>query len=136
MQAQSVIEKKWGYTADMAGRPPIKEAPEFGQRLARLRNARGWTQADLAERLGTTVKMVTYFEREATNPTRKTLERVAEVLDVPSSELLGQVEQSKNGKPGPPSKLEKLTSQLARLPRSKQKVVVDMLEGYLKQTAD
>jgi transcriptional regulator with XRE-family HTH domain len=79
--------------------------------------------------------MVTYFEREATNPTQKTLGRLAEVLGVAPSELLGQMEHSKNGKPGPPSRLEKLTSQLAQLPRSKQKVVVDMLEGYLKQTA-
>jgi len=134
MAAQSVIQKSWGYTADMAGRPPTKKAPEFGRRLAALRNARGWTQAELAERLGATVKTVTYFEREATNPTHKTLERLADIFGVSPGELLGDGEEGRNGKPGPASKLERLTARLSELPRSKQKVVVDMLEGFLKQT--
>lgn len=123
-----------GYHADMAGRPPTKEAPEFGKRLSALRKARNWTQSNLAERLNTTIKMVAYFEREATNPTQKTLVKLSEVFEVSTAELLGQKEESKNSKPGPTSKLEKLTSELAQLPRSKQKVVVDMLEGFLKQT--
>ena len=130
---QSVIEKNLAYNELMAGRPPTKEAPEFGQRLAKFRKARGWTQSELAERLDTTVKTVTYYEREATNPTQKTLEKLGEILDVTPSELMGEVSNSKNGKPGPASKLEKLTAQLAKLPKSKQKVVIDMLEGYLKQ---
>lgn len=122
------------YSADMAGRPPTKEAPEFGKRLSALRKTRGWTQAELAERLNTTIKMVAYFEREATNPTQKTLQKLSEVFDVSPAELLGQAEEQKSSKPGPTSKLERLTSELSQLPRSKQKVVVDMLEGFLKQT--
>jgi transcriptional regulator with XRE-family HTH domain len=134
MQAQSVIRKIMGYPAEMAGRPPIKEAPEFGRRLSDLRKARGWTQACLAQRLGTTIKMVAYFEREATNPTQKTLEKLSEVFGVSAAELLGQEEGQKSRRPGPASKLEKLTAELSQLPRNKQKVVVDMLEGFLKQT--
>ena len=118
----------------MAGRPPTKEAPEFGKRLSALRKARGWTQADLAQRLETTIKMVAYFEREATNPTQKTLKKLSEVFEISPAELLGQQDEQKVSKPGPASKLERLTAELAQLPRSKQKVVVDMLEGFLKQT--
>lgn len=132
-QAHSVIPADQPYNAAiMAGRPPSKDAPPFGQRLASLRHQRGWTQAQLAERLDTTVKMVTYYEREADNPTQKTLERIAEVFDVSSAELLGAAPTT-NGKPGPLSKLELLTQRLARLPRSKQRVVVEMLEGFLQR---
>jgi transcriptional regulator with XRE-family HTH domain len=134
MQAKSVINKIMGYPADMAGRPPTKEAPEFGKRLSALRKARGWTQSDMAQRLDTTIKMVAYFEREATNPTQKTLQKLSEVFEISSAELLGQEEYKKQNKPGPASKLEQLTAELSRLPRSKQKVIVDMLEGFLKQT--
>ena len=135
MQAQSVIPQSGPYTAEMAGRPPKKNPPEFGKRLAELRKARGWTQSELAERLDTTVKMVTYFEREASNPTHKTLERIAEVFGISAAEVLGQNDGGKNGKPGPASRMEQLTARLAALPKSKQKVVADMLEGYLNQTS-
>lgn len=119
----------------MAGRPTTKTAPAFGQRLAALRKQRGWTQSELAERLGTTVKMVTYYEREAHNPTHKTIDAIAKVFRVSSAELMGQSNLKNNGhKPGPPSRLQQLTHRLSRLPRPKQKLVMEMLEGVLQKS--
>ena len=130
------ISEKVSYSADMAGRPATKPAPPFGERLAALRKERGWTQPQLAERLGITVMMVTYLERQAKNPTAKTVEQIAQVFGVPINALLGSAKIVSNGahKPGPPSRLEELTEQLAQLPRSKQKTVVEMLEGFLQKT--
>ena len=140
MQAKSVIQPlllNCLYSPDMAGRPPSKPAPPFGERLAALRKARGWTQPELAERLGTTVKMVTYYERQATNPTAKTLEKIAEVFGVSTAKLIGEADSSKRSrKPGPPSRLQELTEKLSSLPRSKQKVVVEMLEGFLQKASN
>jgi transcriptional regulator with XRE-family HTH domain len=136
MQAQSVIPGNGPYTADMAGRPTTKEAPAFGQRLAALRKQRGWTQAELATRLKTTVKMVTYYEREAANPTSKTIESIAKVFGISSAEFMGEPKTKANGhKPGPPSHIQQLTQRLAKLPRHKQKVVIEMLEGVLPKAA-
>jgi transcriptional regulator with XRE-family HTH domain len=135
MQAQSVILEKDGYTADMAGRPTTKPAPPFGERIATLRRERGWTQPELASRLGTTVKMVTYYEREAQNPTHKTIEQFAKVFGVSPAEFLGQANGTKRTrKPGPPSRLLQLIDRLSNLPRQKQKVVIEMLEGFLHKT--
>lgn len=133
MQAQSVIPERCVYPADMAGRPTTKPAPPFGERIAALRHERGWTQPELAERLGTTVKMVTYYEREAQNPTHKTIAQFAQVFDVSPAELMGQANGAKRAKarPGPPSRLLQLTERLSSLPRQKQKVVIEMLEGFL-----
>jgi transcriptional regulator with XRE-family HTH domain len=79
--------------------------------------------------------MVTYLERQAKNPTAKTVEQIASVFGVPVSDLLGSASVQKSArKPGPRSRLEELTGQLAKLPRSKQKIVVEMLEGFLQKT--
>ena len=136
MQAQSVIQESPGYASDMAGRPPTKQAPLLGQRMAALRKQRGWTQSELAERLNTTVKMVTYYEREAGNPTQKTIEAIAKVFGISPVKLMGQVKKkSKDDKPTPPSRLQKLTNRLSKLPPLKQQMVEDMLEGILKTRA-
>jgi transcriptional regulator with XRE-family HTH domain len=80
--------------------------------------------------------MVTYLERRAKNPTVKTMEQIAGIFGVPVTDLLGLAEIQKNArKPGPRSQLEELTEQLSRLPRGQQKVVVQMLEGFLQKTA-
>jgi DNA-binding transcriptional regulator YiaG len=64
-----MIEEIAIYNQDvMAGRPATKAAPLFGQRLSALRKARGLTQRELAEALGTTREMVDYYERRAINP--------------------------------------------------------------------
>jgi transcriptional regulator with XRE-family HTH domain len=127
------ISENVPYSADMAGRPATKPAPPFGERLAALRKERGWTQPQLAERLGATVTMVTYLERRAKNPTVKTMEQIARIFGVPVSELLGLAKvQPSARKPGPPSRLQELTGQLSKLPRGQQKIVIRMLEGFLK----
>jgi transcriptional regulator with XRE-family HTH domain len=136
MQAKMRVSEPAPYSPpDMAGRPATKPAPPFGERLAALRKERGWTQPQLAERLGTTVKMVTYLERRAKNPTVKTMEQIARIFGVPVSDLLGPAKIQKSAhKPGPPSRLEELTGQLSKLPRGQQKLVVRMLEGFLQKT--
>jgi transcriptional regulator with XRE-family HTH domain len=133
MQAQPVIPGTGAYAGDRAGRPTTKPAPPFGERVATLRHERGWTQPELAERLGTTVKMVTYYEREAQNPTHKTIVQFAQVFDVSPAELMGKANGAKRAKakPGPPSRLLQLTERLSSLPRQKQKVVIEMLESFL-----
>lgn len=119
-----------------AGRPATKKAPIFGQRLAALRQERGWTQPQLAELLGVSVKTVTYYERSARNPTAKTLDRIAEVLGVEPSELIRAADQQTHkSKSGPPSRLHLLFDQVSGLPRSRQKIVTDLLEGYLEKSA-
>jgi transcriptional regulator with XRE-family HTH domain len=117
-----------------AGRPAIKPTPAFGKKLAQFRKRRGWTQPELAELVGVAVKTITYYEREATNPTAKTIERLAEVFGITPAELMKDVKQPSKAKTGPPSRLENIFEKVSSLPRSKQKVVADMLEGFLEKT--
>lgn len=114
----------------MKGRPPIKEAPEFGKRLAKIRNAMGITQAQLAEKLGLSVKTIDHYERRCPNPSIKFVKRISEILDISVSELLG--ENKKIKKPGPTSKIEKQLESIRKLPKEKQKAISTMLDMALQ----
>jgi transcriptional regulator with XRE-family HTH domain len=119
------------YNADMAGRPPTKEAPPFGQRLAALRKARELTQQQLAEALGVSLEMLVYYERRAKNPGTEFVQKAAEFFGSSVDELLGR-EVSTSRKPGPPSHLEQRIAALRELPRDKQKVVLQVLDAFLQ----
>lgn len=118
----------------MAGRPPTREAPPFGKRLAALRKQRGLTQLQLADELGVSRKMVDYYERRAQNPSTSFVTKAADVLGVSVAYLLeeGPVSSStKKAKPGPASALEERLQKVRRLPKKEQEVVLRMLDGVL-----
>jgi len=117
----------------MAGRPPTRQAPRFGQRLAVLRKQQGLSQEALAQLLGTTRDNIAYYERKAENPSLDFIERCAQALRVSPEELITENGKVRSGKPGPPARWEQLSRRLATLPRGKQRVVIDMLEGLLEK---
>lgn len=119
--------------AQMAGRPATKEAPRFGQRLAALRKRQGLSQEALAQLLDTTRDNVAYYERKADNPSLEFIERCATALSASPHDLIGDAPKGRVGKPGPPAKWEQLSRRLASLPRGKQQVVIEMLEGLLEK---
>jgi len=122
------------YPADMAGRPPTKQAPRFGERLAAIRKQQGLSQQALAQLLDTTRDNIAYYERKAENPSLDFIQRCAQVLHVSTEELITENPKTRSAKPGPPARWEQLSRRLAGLPRNKQQVVIEMLEGLLEKT--
>lgn len=57
--------------------------------MARLRRARGLTQAEIGDRVGLSRRMVAYYEGQAVRPPAHVLDRLATVLRVSADELLG-----------------------------------------------
>lgn len=114
----------------MAGRPPSKPAPPFGQKLVALRKERALTQPQLADILSVSLEMVDYYERRAKNPSADTIQKVADALHVDPAYFLDGKKRVKR-KPGPASALEERIERLRKLPRSKQEVVLSMLDGLL-----
>lgn len=72
-----------------------KKNESFGQRLAELRKLRGLTQVQLAQKLDSTQRAITYYENEADYPPVATIVELARILSVSTDELLGV----KNTKP-------------------------------------
>jgi len=115
----------------MAGRPPTRDAPPFGKRLAALRKKQGITQADLAEQLGITQQTVTHYERRTANPSIELVQRLAAFFDVKAADLIEN--------DAPPERQLRRTTHLERaldrartLPRKKQKVIAELIETYVR----
>ncbi len=81
--------------------------------------------------MGVSRGMVAYYESSAKNPTVEVIENASRALEVGISTLLEDAEPAKKG---PKSKIQQLTDKLSELPRNKQKVVIEMLEGFLDKT--
>jgi transcriptional regulator with XRE-family HTH domain len=102
----------------------------FGERLARLRKAHGYTQTEFAERVGTTQRMMTYYESEGGRPPGHLLASMAELLSVSIDGLLGQ-ERLKEA-PGPRhSRLWRRLREIEKLPEADRKAVLRFVEALL-----
>ncbi len=102
--------------------------------MAALRKQQGLSQQALAQLLDTTRDNIAYYERKADNPSLDFIQRCAAALGAAPQDLIAENSKSSSIKPGPPARLEQLTRRLASLPRSKQQVVIEMLEGLLEKT--
>jgi transcriptional regulator with XRE-family HTH domain len=117
----------------MGGRPPTKEAPPFGQRVAAFRKKQGLSQKALAERLETTREVIDYYERRAMNPSLAFIERAAKSLDVSVAELLGSHPEIARSRPGPSSQLAQRLEQIGKLPRKEQEFILRFLDTVLEK---
>lgn len=61
----------------------------FGERLAQLREAKGWSQTDLAGRAGMKPSAVSHFECGRREPRLANVMRIIEALRCDANELLG-----------------------------------------------
>ena len=107
-------------------------APEetVGQRLLRLRKARGFSQAELGQIVGVSQRMMTYYEREAGHPPAHLLPKLAEALGVTVDELLGlrPLQQA----PAPRNtRLWRKLREVEKLPPGDRKAVLKILDGLL-----
>jgi len=122
------------YNGDMSrGRKPTQEAPLFGQRLVHFRQKTGMTQYELAEALGISRDLVGHYERRSQNPNLEFVIKVAKLFEVSVDEFLGF--KTTPEKSGPPPRVKKLTRRLVDLPKTKQGVVLEMLESYLDKAS-
>ncbi len=62
---------------------------DFGERLIELRKARGLTQYDLADLIGTTQRTISYYENEGGHPQAPVMAHLARALNISTDELLG-----------------------------------------------
>ena len=107
----------------------------FGQRMATIRQQKGLTQVQLAERLKTTQKMIDYYERRSPNPTLEVMQKIAGALEVAVVELLGEEARTVRAarKNGPTSKVQKAFEEVSRLPRRQQEKVLEFVNAFVRQ---
>jgi transcriptional regulator with XRE-family HTH domain len=118
------------------GRPATKEAPLFGQRLAAIRKSKGWSQRELADKLGVRRELVDYYERRAPNLALDFIQRAAEALGVSAAELIGEEGVRKKRGGGPEGRMRRLFEQASKLPRSQQEKIAAVIEAFVNQHSE
>jgi len=104
----------------------------MGERIAQARQQAGLTQAQLAEKLGTTQRVVTYWEREPVALKAEQLISLAAALGVSADFLLGRKEKVARGS-GPVGKLRQVFERASKLPRAQQAKVAEFVEAFVER---
>jgi transcriptional regulator with XRE-family HTH domain len=124
------------YTGVMikAGRPPKGERPEFGQRMAEARERAGFTQIELAKRLGVTQQVIAAWERRIIALRPEQIKAIAQALSTTADYLIG-ISESWKGSKGPSGKVRQVFEQVSKLPRRQQEKVVEFVEAFVQHRA-
>ena len=104
---------------------------ELGARIAELRKEQGLSQQALADQLGIAQQTFAHYEVGRARMPVSLLPTLAQLFGVAGDELLGL--RNGAGKRGPAPKFQKQLERIAQLPRARQQVVMDMLDGVLAQ---
>lgn len=99
----------------------------FGSMLAAARRKKGYTQEELGGLIGTSKRVISYFEREAKNPTVETIKKLAEVLEVSPQKLLNPAGDSIE-EPKAIRSLQKKLSVVHKLPPDEQRYIAKMID--------
>lgn len=101
----------------------------LGTRIARLRKEQGLSQQALADELGIPQQTLAHYEVGRARMSVSLLPELAKFFGITIDDLLGY--QQGTSKRGPTPLMQRQIEQLNRLPKAKQRVVMDMLKGVL-----
>jgi len=104
---------------------------DFGKKLAEIRKAKGITQKELADKIGTSQRMIAYYEGPSNSIPIHLLPPIAKALKVSTDELLG-VKSSKEQFTPKNIRLWRKLRNVEKLSPQDQKNVLRNIEAFLK----
>lgn len=113
--------------------PPVLEGNEtIGQRLARIRKEQGYTQVELAKKIGIIQVLVSDYERNRLRISAEMLIRFARALEVSTDEILGLNGTKRTTTNTPSLKILRRLNRIASLPPAKQKAFLQTIDALLR----
>lgn len=103
----------------------------FGDRLASLRKAAGYTQVELAAEMGITQRMVAYYEAPNAQPPAHLLPQLAQTLGVSEDVLLGLAEQRRQKKLAT-NRLERRLLEIEKLDPKAKRQLTQLLNTFIE----
>lgn len=114
---------------------PKKKVPPvtgFGARLAQLRKDAGYTQAELANEVGVSRRMIAYYEGQSDHPPTGLLPAIAQALKITTDALLGASPIKKPSKPGN-SRLARRLQQIEGLGTTEKRQVLQLIDAFIER---
>lgn len=112
--------------------PKAKErTSDFGARLTTLRKAAAYTQVELAATLGTTQRMIAYYESRAEKAPAALLPQMAAALGVSADELLGIKPVKKSRKPD--TQLHRRMQRIEKLDPKAKRQITQLLDTFIER---
>lgn len=104
----------------------------FPKKLKRLRQERGWSQAQVASQVGIEEQRISKYERGLMYPTTKIMLKLVSIFEVSLDYLLRDstdlgISKLKN------QELLRRIEAVDQLPVKKQKVLIEILDAFIKQ---
>lgn len=103
----------------------------FGDRLAQLRKAAGYTQIEFAAEVDITQRMVAYYEAPDAHPPAHLLPRIAQVLGVSIDVLLG-LSQPRRPKQLATNRLERRMLEIEKLNPKAKRQITQLLDTFIE----
>ena len=103
----------------------------FGDRLASLRKAAGYTQVELAAEMGITQRMVAYYEAPNAQPPAHLLPQLAQTLGVSVDVLLGLAEPRRTKKIAT-NRLERRLLEIEKLDPKAKRQITQLLDTFIE----
>lgn len=117
----------------MGKRIQSEHAASFGERLARLRKAAGYTQVELAAELEISQRMVAYYESPQATPPANLLPQIAAVLGVTIDELFGRSSKRRLAKQDGDSRLRRRLLALEKLDVTEKRQVLQLIDAFIER---
>jgi transcriptional regulator with XRE-family HTH domain len=106
-----------------------------GERLARLRKERGWTQVELAERVAITQTLLSDYERGKLRLNADMIVRFANALEVTTDDLLQPKGTRTPLRPKASLRVQRRMEKIEKLPPHQQNYLLKTIDGFLKGVA-
>lgn len=135
-RAISNLAKKIGYNMGTMPRksrlklPPLDLQESIGHRLARIRKEKGYTQVELAAKVGIIQSLVTDYELNKLRLHAEMVIRFANALGVSADELLGLEAVKQNGALKNRRVLRRV-NQIDQLPKRDQDALLRTIDAFL-----
>ena len=110
----------------------LDNAASFGERMAKLRHAAGYSQRDLAKETGISQRMIAYYEKQAKYPPTHLLPVLVKVLGTTADELLG-IKKNKNGGKKKDMRLWRRFSQVENLEAKEKRQILQLLDTFIEK---
>ena len=116
--------------------PPVNTGDQtIGERLAQIRKKRGYTQKELAQKMGLIQSLISAYECNNLRLTSEMLIRFCNTLKISADEILGTKKIDRK-EPVLSLRLVRRLKKIESLPPSKQKALLQTVDGFLKGQGD